>query len=152
MLPILMFAAALSAAVLPTDGKYLLIGEDDAGIGVLDDATVVRDGDRVQVRVIVAMANHRAPGAPRIEQFIQEWDCRRNRKRFVDSWYFNDDFTPSARDAEDAGWTTSHPDAPFGKVKLHVCDGAALPEAGVNLMTIIQTYWVKVAAGATNAV
>jgi len=142
MLNILLFLAALSASTPPADGRWLYIGDDDQGMGVLDASRVERDGDRATVRVVVAMAELE-PGESRLVQFIQEWDCKTRLKRYQGAHAFDDAIKPVSSADAPREWTSTGDATPFGRVRAYVCDGEPLPEAGTSYPEILRRYLAR---------
>lgn len=142
MLNILMFLAALSASTPPGEGRWLYIGDDDQGMGVLDASRVERDGDRVAVPVVVAMARIE-PREPRLVQFIQEWDCKTRMKRYQGAYGFDDAIRPVSSAAAPSEWSETGDATPFGRVRAYVCDGQRLPQAGTSYPDILKRYLAR---------
>ena len=142
MFKILLFLAALSASTPPSQGEYLFIGEDEKGMGVVDAASVERDGDRARIIVIVALSEA-VPGEGRVVQYLQEWDCRSRKVRILDGQAFDEQLRPTVPVRPLPEWTRVADDTRFAVIGAYVCQGRSLPGAGSDFRTILARFLAK---------
>ena len=141
MLNLLLFLA-LSASTPPAEGRWLYIGEDADGMGVIDASRVEREGDRARVLVIVALPQA-IPGEGQLVQYVQEWDCPGRRYRMLDGHAFDRAVSPTVPIRRPGVWETSPEESPFDRVRGHVCEGRVLPEAGADYRPILERFLAK---------
>lgn len=144
MLTLLVFAAALNAADLPLQGRFLLAARNDTGLIVFDDASLTRDGEWPTARVVSGLSEGPIVGGEkaRTVQFIEQYDCAKRHTRLVESGIYSDSGRLVEHDTQPGQWSAPPPGSGREASLRRVCDGAdTMREVGTDLMTVLRAFW-----------
>lgn len=138
-------SVATAATPLATNGRFLLVGETDRELRMIDDSRTTREGSMATARLLTALAAaqpYPTGGEVRVFEHFVTYDCSASRQRMIEGAAAGGDFlVRDRRQYPDEAWSPIIPQTASATTFSFVCRGAQLPAAGADFAALAQAYW-----------